>query len=127
MSQAHDIDIARDRCDSSAYQLADVLVLEVYRAAAQLPAGERFGLHVQLCRASVAVRSRIADAYKQPSERELLHFLAAAIGCALEVQYLICFAIRRGLIDADVGAEVAKGYEQVARALELATVPGFAA
>lgn len=112
------VDTTRDPCDVSAFQLADSLVLEVYRAVEQFPESERFGRQVQLYCAAVSVRSAIADAYTRHSEGDFLHGLATAICGAIEVQDLLRQTVEVGFLDAVAGERIAKRYDYVARALQ---------
>jgi len=101
--------------DLKVWQRAIAMTLEVYRATADFPRDELFGLTSQLRRASVSVASNIAEGYGRSSRGEYKQFLGMARGSNLEVQTQIVIAteLRFGslkhLKEADVlSNEVAK-------------------
>jgi four helix bundle protein len=110
--------MSRDPYKLEAFQLADVLVVDLYRATRAFPPPERFGLQSQLRRASVSVTANLVEGCARRSERDYLHFVAISIGSASEVRYLIRLSVRLGFLDAKVGDELAYGYGRVARALQ---------
>lgn len=79
----------------SAMQLAE----DVYRACAQLPRSELFGLRSQLQRCAVSIPSNIAEGHARESTREFLRFLSIATGSAAELQTQVALANRLGYID----------------------------
>jgi four helix bundle protein len=54
--------MSRDPYKLEAFQLADALIVELYRASARFPAAERFGLQAQLRRADVSVTANLCSA-----------------------------------------------------------------
>jgi four helix bundle protein len=63
-----------------------VLIADVYRATADFPKQEMFGLTNQLRRASVSIASNIAEGQGRLTTGEFIHFLGMARGSTLEVQ-----------------------------------------
>ena len=110
--------MSRDPYKLEAFQLADSLVVELYRASARFPAAERFGLQAQLRRAAVSVAANLAEGCARRSQRDYLHFVGIAIGSASEVRYLVQLSARLGFIDQAAGDKVAYGYGRVVRALQ---------
>lgn len=104
--------------DLAAFRLADALVLDLYREVHGFPDNERFGLQVQLCRAALAITAHLVEACGRRRDRDFVHFVAKAIGSAFEVQYLVRLSVVLGFVEAGAGAELADGYQQVARALQ---------
>jgi four helix bundle protein len=110
--------MSRDPYKLEAFQLADSLVVQLYRASAHFPPAERFGLQAQLRRAAVSVTANLVEGCARRSERDFLHFISIAIGSASEVRYLVSLSVRLEFIDSSVGEGLAHGYLRVARALQ---------
>lgn len=62
------------------------LVKEVYGLSVSLPEKEKFGLKIQICRASVSVPSYIAEGSSRNSETEFKRFLEIAMGSLFELE-----------------------------------------
>lgn len=75
------------------------LCTDVYKATADFPADERYGLTSQLRRASVSVPSNIAEGAGRSSDKEFARFLSIANGSAYEVQTQLIISNRLGLVD----------------------------
>lgn len=75
------------------------LCVDVYKATADFPADERYGLTSQLRRASVSVPSNIAEGAGRISDRDFVRFLSIANGSAYEVQTQLVISNRLGLVD----------------------------
>jgi four helix bundle protein len=110
--------MSRDPYKLEAFQLADALVVDLYRATARFPAAERFGLQAQLRRGAVSVSANLVEGCARRTERDYLHFVVIAIGSASEVRYLVLLSARLGFVDQAVGQELAHGYGRVVRALQ---------
>jgi len=87
------------------------LAVHLYRATAQFPASERFGLTAQMRRAAVSIGSNMAEGCGRSGDRELVHFLHIALGSAseLEFQLLLCVELKHLS-----GAQAQRIAEQVA-------------
>jgi four helix bundle protein len=81
--------------DLRIWQEAVDLALVVYRATAQFPKHELYGLTSQMRRAAVSVSSNIAEGKGHNSDGDFSRFLFHARGSLLELQTQI--AIARGL------------------------------
>ena len=101
-----------------AFAMADDLVLDAYRATANFPAGERFGLQSQIRRGAVSVPANLVEGCARRSERDYLHFVSIAISSASEVRYLIGLAVRLGFVSGPDGAHLNVGYSRVTKALQ---------
>jgi four helix bundle protein len=78
--------------DLIAWQKAIGLVLSVYKATAQFPAEERYGLTSQMRRASVSIPSNIAEGWGRQSRMDFVRFLEMARASSYELQTQIYIA-----------------------------------
>ena len=91
----------RDHKKLRAFELADALVLNVYRATRGFPDDEKFGLTSQLRRAAISIASNIVEGAARSSRPEYVRFLEIAYGSAKEVEYQISIAERLGYGQSD--------------------------
>lgn len=80
--------------DLRVWQQAMDLTEEIYRATAEFPKSELYGLLSQMRRASVSVPSNIAEGKGRHSDPEFVRFLLNARGSLLELQTQILIARR---------------------------------
>jgi four helix bundle protein len=104
------------------FELADALVLGVYRDSETWPSAQRFALTQQLQRAVVSVTSNIVEGSSRTSEREYRRFIEVAYASACEAQYQLSVARRLGFspnverLEADAG-DLARALNGLLRAL----------
>jgi four helix bundle protein len=110
--------MTRDPFKLTVFGVADSLALDAYRATAQFPIEERFGLQSQIRRAAVSVAANIVEGCARDTKREYLHFITIARGSATEARYLFNLASRLGYIDAATSAVLVDGYDRVVRSLQ---------
>jgi len=84
----------RDHTKLRAFELADTLVLAIYRATKAFPKEELFGLTSQLRRAAVSMVSNIVEGCARNSQADFIHFLDMGYGSAREVEYQVSLAHR---------------------------------
>jgi four helix bundle protein len=82
-----------------AWQRADDLAVEIYRATAAFPKPETYGLTSQMRRAAVSVAANIAEGAARQYMKEYQQFLYTAKASLAELAYHIHLAGRLGLID----------------------------
>ena len=88
----------RDHTKLRAFELADELVLFVYRFTTEFPSSEQFGLTSQLRRAALSIPSNIVEGCARHAEGDYIRFLDIAHGSAREVEYQISVAHRLGYL-----------------------------
>jgi len=84
----------RDRRKLRAFELADDLVIGIYKATKLFPKEELFGLTSQLRRAAVSIASNIVEGCARTSLADYIRFLDMAFGSVREVEYQLTIAHR---------------------------------
>ena len=96
----------RDHTKLRAFELADELVLDVYRATKTFPKDEMFGLTSQLRRAAVSIASNIVEGCARQSQADFVRFLDIAFASAREVEYQISIAARLEYLPEDLASSL---------------------
>ncbi len=89
----------RDHTKLRAFELADEVVLLIYRATRKFPKEEIYGLTSQMRRAAVSVPSNIVEGCARESQAEYLRFLEIAFGSLRELHYQFGLSKRLGYFD----------------------------
>lgn len=82
----------QDFRDLKVWEKAHRLTLTVYRATADFPREELYGLTSQLRRATASIPANIAEGCGRNSGKELRRFLEMAMGSASEAEYHLLLA-----------------------------------
>jgi four helix bundle protein len=77
------------------------LVEAIYKATAEFPSEERFGLSSQIRRAAVSIPSNIAEGHGRKSTGSFINFLSIAFGSLMEVETQIQIATRLNFLSDD--------------------------
>ena len=88
----------RDHTQLRAFELADEVVVLVYRTTGGFPKEELYGLTSQIRRAAVSVPSNIVEGCARDSEAEYLRFLSIAFGSLRELHYQLNLSKRLGFL-----------------------------
>jgi len=92
----------RDHSKLKAFELADELVLEVYKFTKKFPKEEIYGLTSQMRRAAISVPSNIVEGCARSSQVEYHRFLDIAFGSLRELHYQFSIAKRLKYIDESI-------------------------
>ena len=107
----------RDYRKLRAFQLANDVVLKVYKETTGFPKTEQYGLVSQMRRAAISVPSNIVEGSCRSSQADFMRFLDIALGSAKELQYQISISIQLEYMDAKQGYSLEKACEEVSRTL----------
>ena len=75
------------------------LTVDVYKATADFPADERYGLISQSRRAAVSIPSNIAEGAGRNSAKEFINFLGIANGSSYELQTQLIISNKLNLLE----------------------------
>ena len=103
--------------DLRVWQEAMRFAVDVYRATAQFPRHELYGLSQQLRRAAVSVPSNIAEGKGHRSDRGFGNFLLHARGSLLEVQTQLMIAQELQYISQEDGERLLALSDTIGRSL----------
>lgn len=84
-----------------AFEMADRLVIEIYRLTSVFPKNELYGLTSQIRRAAISVPANIVEGCSRSSEKDYLHFLNIAYGSLAEVGYFLELSLKLGYLKDD--------------------------
>jgi len=91
---------SRDHRKLRVFNLADDLLLEVYKITKAFPPEERYGIQAQLRRAVLSTATNIVEGCARRTTREYATFINIATGSAAESRYLVDVSIRLGFLNA---------------------------
>ena len=80
------------------WQKSHELTLAIYKATANFPKDELYGLTSQIRRACASVAANIAEGCGRTGKAELARFLQVAMGSASELEYHLLLAHDLGLL-----------------------------
>lgn len=81
-----------------AWQLADEFAWAVYQLTYKFPKEEIFGITSQLRRAVLSIPLNIVEGHSRNARKEFKRFLNISLGSLAEVDYLLRFCSRLGLL-----------------------------
>ncbi|MFA7255256.1 MAG: four helix bundle protein [Candidatus Omnitrophota bacterium] len=82
-----------------AWQKADELAFQVYKATGVFPKDEIYGLRSQLRRAALSVPTNLVEGTGCQGKKEFKHYVNIALGSLAETEYLIDFSLKLGYFD----------------------------
>ena len=107
----------QDFRDLKVWQKSHGGIREIYRASADFPREEIYGLTAQLRRAAISVGANIAEGCGRGSDPDFARFLQMAMGSASEVEYLLLLARDLNYLSADVHMGLSTEISEVKRML----------
>jgi four helix bundle protein len=90
--------MSRDHTKLRAFQLADALVIDIYKETKVFPPEERYGLQSQIRRAAVSAAGNLVEGSARRGEQEYLNFCNISCASAFETRYLLDLAFRLGML-----------------------------
>lgn len=99
------------------WKKAHGLVLGVYKATADFPGEERYGLTSQLRRAAASVPANIVEGNSRNTTKDYMHFLFQARGSLEEVRYFLLLARDLRFLQDAAYLELEKSCEDVSKML----------
>ena len=106
-----------DLKDLVAWHVAMDLATAVYKATSRFPADERFGLRMQVRRASVSVASNIAEGHGRSAKKEFARFVLIARGSLKETETQVLLSQRLGYLDDQTTSDLLELSSRVNRLL----------
>jgi four helix bundle protein len=89
------------------------LTVDVYKATANFPSEERYGLTSQARRSAVSIPSNIAEGAGRNSNKEFNNFLGIANGSSYELQTQLVISNKLSLLSNDILDDLLKQIDEV--------------
>ena len=91
------------------------LVVDIYKATADFPKEEKYGLISQMRRSAVSVPSNIAEGAGRNSDKEFCHFLSNAHGSSFELETQVIVSNKLDLLNNSICDELCEKINEVQR------------
>ena len=93
------MDKVKTHKDLDVWNRAVNFTTDIYRVTKEFPDYEKYGLVVQIRRASVSIASNIAEGAARHSKKEFIHFLYTALASANEVETQLIISKNLSFLD----------------------------
>lgn len=103
--------------DLEVWQKAIELVKDIYNVTRTFPDEEKFGLTVQIRRASISIASNIAEGHARMSTAEFMRFITIAMGSTAEVETQIILSYELGYISKDTKKKLMSHTDSIGKML----------
>ena len=107
----------RDYRKLKCFELADNLVIQIYKSTKIFPQHEVYGLTSQMRRAAVSIPTNIAEGASRQTKKEFVQFLFIARGSAAELSYLLSLAEKLKYLFGEDCSVLRKKCEEVEKTL----------
>ena len=107
----------RDHTKLRAFELADEVVLLLYRVTKNFPKEELFGLTSQMRRAAVSVPSNIVEGCAHKGVADYCRFLSIAFGSLRELKYQVSLSKRLGFLSTENASVIEPKIEETEKVL----------
>ena len=97
------------------WQKAHELALAIYRATAQFPREELYGLTSQIRRASISIPTNIAEGCGRSTDSEFARFLQIAMGSAFETEYELLLSLDLGFLAKEEYSQLGSATQEIKR------------
>lgn len=101
------------------WQKAHILTLALYKATADFPKDELYGLTSQIRRAAVSIPANIAEGCGRDGDAELARFCVISMGSASELEYHLLLAHDLKFLNDNVYNSLNNGLNEVRRMLNV--------
>lgn len=99
------------------WEKAHQLTLDVYKASAQFPNEERYGLTSQIRRAAASIPTNIVEGSGRGGDTEFVRFLRIAMGSRHELEYQLLLAHDLGFMEKTVYDQLENQVSEIGRML----------
>ena len=89
------------------------LVTEIYKAVANFPVEEKYGLTSQIKRSAVSIPSNIAEGAGRNSNKEFIRFLAISTGSSYELQTQIILSEKLNLLEKEISKQLIERLREI--------------
>lgn len=107
----------RDHTKLKAFQLADALVMLIYKGTMRFPREEQFGLTNQMRGAAISIASNLVEGSARSTQAEYVRFIEIAYGSACELAYQLSVARRLGFCDEATATSMESAAEETAKVI----------
>jgi four helix bundle protein len=103
--------------DLKVWARAHELSIAIYKATANFPKDEQYGLTSQIRRSCTSIPANVAEGYGRGSDAELARYLRIAMGSATELDYHLLLARDINILDVSSYDRLARQLDDVRRML----------
>lgn len=89
------------------------LCVDVYKALADMPNDEKYGLSAQIKRSAVSIPSNIAEGAGREREKEFYYFLNVVYGSSYELQTQLILCEKLNFISEEVNATLLHNLDEI--------------